>query len=80
MRGALRAEEISWADSSFLISIPNAGMGNVALATVGTDEQYEKYGDKWLAMALTEPEAGSDSGAIRTTAKLDGGQQAIQHH
>ncbi len=77
MRGALSAEEISWADPSFLISIPNAGMGNVALATVGTDEQYEKYGDKWLAMALTEPEAGSDSGAIRTTAKLDGDQWVL---
>lgn len=77
MKGVLSAEEISWADPSFLISIPNSGMGNVALATVGNDEQYEKYGDKWLAMALTEPEAGSDSGAIRTTAKLDGDEWVL---
>ncbi len=72
IKGVISAEEISWADPSFLISIPNSGMGNVALATVGTDEQYAKYGDKWLAMALTEPGAGSDSGAIRTTARLEG--------
>ena len=28
-------------------------------------------GGKWAAMAITEPEAGSDSAAIRTTARLD---------
>lgn len=77
MKGVISAEEISWADPSFLLSIPNAGMGNVALATIATDEQYEQYGDKWLAMALTEPGSGSDSGAIRATAELDGDEWVL---
>ncbi len=44
----------------------------------GTDEQRAKYmpdlcsGRKLGCMALTEPQAGSDPGAIKTTAKLEG--------
>ena len=34
-------------------------------------EQKQRFGDKWAAMAITEPEAGSDSASIRTTAYLD---------
>ncbi len=69
---AVVCEEFSWGDASFIISLPKAGLGNAALTAVGTKEQKEKFGEKWLAMAITEPAAGSDSGAIRTTAKLDG--------
>ena len=32
---------------------------------------------KWAAMAITEPEAGSDSAAIRTTAVLDGDEYVL---
>ena len=44
----------------------------------GTDSQKEKFlrplaqGDKLGGFALTEPSAGSDAGAVRTTAVLDG--------
>jgi acyl-CoA dehydrogenase len=38
---------------------------------VASDEQLERFKGKWAAMAITEPEAGSDSAAIRTTAVLD---------
>lgn len=34
-------------------------------------------GDKICAMAITEPEAGSDAASIRTTARLDGGEWVI---
>jgi acyl-CoA dehydrogenase len=38
---------------------------------VANEEQLQRFGGKWAAMAITEPEAGSDSAAIRTTAVLD---------
>ncbi|MFZ5563786.1 MAG: acyl-CoA dehydrogenase family protein [Thermodesulfobacteriota bacterium] len=65
-------EEMCWGDVGLLLSIPNAGLGNAAIAAVATPEQMEKFGGKWAAMAITEPESGSDSGSISTTAVLDG--------
>ncbi|MEX0973175.1 MAG: acyl-CoA dehydrogenase family protein [Solirubrobacterales bacterium] len=64
--------ELCWGDVGLLLSMPRQGLGNSAIASVATEEQLERYGGKWAAMAITEPEAGSDSAAIRTTAKLDG--------
>jgi acyl-CoA dehydrogenase len=52
--------------------MPRQGLGNSAIAAVADDEQKERFAGKWAAMAITEPEAGSDSAAIRTTAVLDG--------
>ncbi|NYJ74218.1 acyl-CoA dehydrogenase family protein [Allobranchiibius huperziae] len=59
-------------DVGLTLSIPRQGLGNAAIAAVASDEQKERYGNRWAAMAITEPEAGSDSGAIRTTAVKDG--------
>ena len=64
--------EMCWGDVGLLLSMPRQGLGNSAIASVATEEQLEHYGGKWAAMAITEPEAGSDSAAIRTTAVLDG--------
>ncbi|MCP4220340.1 MAG: acyl-CoA dehydrogenase, partial [bacterium] len=65
-------EEMCWGDAALLLSLPNAGLGNAALVAVATDEQMEKFGKQWIAMAITEPQSGSDSGSISTTAELDG--------
>jgi acyl-CoA dehydrogenase len=70
-------EEMCWGDAGLLLSFPNAGLGNAAISAIATDEQYEKFGSKWAAMAITEPGAGSDSGAIITTAKLDGDEWVL---
>ena len=64
--------ELCWGDVGLLLTMPRQGLGNSAIASVATEEQLEHYGGKWAAMAITEPEAGSDSAAIRTTAVLDG--------
>lgn len=54
------------------------GLGNRMLVRVGTDEQKERYlkptlsGDIGSAFAMTEPDAGSDVLAMRTTAKPEG--------
>jgi acyl-CoA dehydrogenase len=63
--------EMCWGDVALLLSLPRQGLGNSAIASVANDEQLERFKGKWAAMAITEPEAGSDSAAIRTTAVLD---------
>jgi acyl-CoA dehydrogenase len=69
--------ELCWGDLGLLLSLPRQGLGNSAIASVATDEQLERYGGRWAAMAITEPEAGSDSAAIRTTAELDGDEYVL---
>ncbi|MES0873743.1 acyl-CoA dehydrogenase family protein [Sinimarinibacterium thermocellulolyticum] len=64
--------ELCWGDVGFLLTMPRQGLGNSAIASVATDEQLERFKGKWAAMAITEPHCGSDSAAIRTTARLDG--------
>jgi len=64
--------EMCWGDVGLLLTMPRQGLGNSAIASVADDEQLERFKGKWAAMAITEPEAGSDSAAIRTTAELDG--------
>ena len=64
--------EMCWGDVGLLLTMPRQGLGNSAIAAVADDEQKARFKGKWAAMAITEPEAGSDSAAIRTTAVLDG--------
>ena len=59
-------------DVGLTLSLPRQGLGNAAISAVANDEQKARYGRRWAAMAITEPETGSDSGAIRTTAVKDG--------
>ncbi|MFZ0715457.1 acyl-CoA dehydrogenase family protein [Mycobacterium sp.] len=71
MAAALQALEASWGDAAMLLSIPFQGLGNAAVSAVATDEQLERLGRVWAAMAITEPGFGSDSAAVSTTATLD---------
>src|SRR5690606_11551432 len=69
--------ETSRGDVGLTLSIPRQGLGNAAIAAVATEEQKARYGNRWAAMAITEPEVGSDSGAIRTTAVKDGDEYVL---
>lgn len=69
--------EMCWGDVGLLLTMPRQGLGNSAIASVATEEQLQRYGGRWAAMAITEPEAGSDSAAIRTTAELDGDEYVL---
>ena len=69
MATCLSIMELCWGDVGLLLSMPRQGLGNSAIASVANDEQLARYEGKWAAMAITEPEAGSDSAAIRTTAR-----------
>ena len=69
--------EMCWGDVGLLLTMPRQGLGNSAIAAVANDEQKQRFEGKWAAMAITEPEAGSDSAAIRTTAVLDGDEYVL---
>jgi acyl-CoA dehydrogenase len=64
--------EMCWGDVGLLLSMPRQGLGNAAIASVANDEQRARFAGKWAAMAITEPDTGSDSANIRTTAVVDG--------
>lgn len=61
----------------------NVGIGSQGLAMFGTESQKRKWlpgiasGEIVTSFALTEPEAGSDSGAVRTRAVRDGGHYVL---
>jgi acyl-CoA dehydrogenase len=71
MASLLGLIELCWGDVGLLLTMPRQGLGQAAIAAVANEEQLKRFGGKWAAMAITEPEAGSDSAAIRTTATLD---------
>jgi acyl-CoA dehydrogenase len=77
MASLLGLMELCWGDVGLLLAMPRQGLGQAAIAAVANEEQLKRFGGKWAAMAITEPEAGSDSAAIRTTAKLDGDEYVL---
>jgi len=77
MSAVLNIIEVSWGDVGLVLSIPFQGLGNAAISGVATDEQLERLGKVWAAMAITEPGFGSDSAAVSTTAVLDGDDYVI---
>jgi acyl-CoA dehydrogenase len=77
MSTVLSIMELCWGDVGLLLSMPRQGLGNSAIASVASEEQLQRFDGRWAAMAITEPEAGSDSAAIRTTALLDGDEYVL---
>ncbi len=77
MASLLGLIELCWGDVGLLLSMPRQGLGQAAIAAVADEEQLKRFGGKWAAMAITEPEAGSDSAAIRTTARLEGDEYVL---
>jgi acyl-CoA dehydrogenase len=77
MASLLGLIELCWGDVGLLLTMPRQGLGQAAIAAVADEQQLKRFGGKWAAMAITEPEAGSDSAAIRTTARLDGDEYVL---
>ena len=71
-------EELSRACGGIAVCYAASALGTFPIVLFGTDEQKKKYlpdlasGKKVAAFAVTEPEAGSDASAIKTTAKKEG--------
>lgn len=72
MSTVLSILEACWGDVGLVLSVPRQGLGNSAIASVADAEQLQRFDHVWASMAITEPECGSDSAAIRTTAVKDG--------
>lgn len=77
MSTVLSLAELCWGDVGLSLTLPRQGLGNAAIAAVADDEQFARFGNKWAAMAITEPGFGSDSAAVRTTAVRDGDEYVI---
>jgi len=81
---ALAIEELARIDASVCITVAaHTSLGTMPIYLWGTDEQKRDWlpeltaGRRLAAFGLTEPEAGSDAGNVRTRAELDNGQWVI---
>ena len=74
----LATEELSRACGGIAVCYAASALGTFPIVLFGNDAQKKKYlpdlasGKKVAAFAVTEPEAGSDASAIKTTAKKVG--------
>jgi acyl-CoA dehydrogenase len=79
---AIGAEELAWGDAGLLLSLPGPGLGGPPIRATGTLEQKKRFFGvfrdmetgplQWGAYGLTEPGAGSDVAAIRTSCRKEG--------
>ena len=81
---SLALEELARVDSSVAITLEvGVGLGAMPIFRFGTEAQKQQWlpglcaGEVLGAFGLTEPGSGSDAGALRTTARLDGGDWVI---
>lgn len=74
----IMVETLSWGDAGIYLCTPGGMLGAAAVSAAGTPEQKKRFLSRFSgkepvfdAMAMTEPQAGSDTSAIRATAVLD---------
>jgi len=81
---AIAIEELTRIDSSVAITVAaHTSLGTMPIFLFGSDEQKDRWlpdlasGRRLAAFGLTEPDAGSDAGATRTTADLRNGSWIV---
>jgi short-chain 2-methylacyl-CoA dehydrogenase len=81
---AIAIEELARVDSSVGITVAaHTSLGTWPLYAFGSEDQKAEWmpllcsGERLGAFGLTEPEAGSDAGNVRTRAALEGGEWTI---
>jgi alkylation response protein AidB-like acyl-CoA dehydrogenase len=81
---AIAVEELTRVDSSVAITVAaHHSLGTLPIYAFGNEEQKRDWlpdlasGRKLAAFGLTEPDAGSDAGATRTTAQLRDGKWIV---
>jgi short/branched chain acyl-CoA dehydrogenase len=80
----LAVEELARVDSSVCITMAaHTSLGTMPIYLWGSDEQKDEWlprlcsGLRLASFGLTEPEAGSDAGNVRTSAKLADGEWVV---
>jgi alkylation response protein AidB-like acyl-CoA dehydrogenase len=81
---AIAVEELTRVDSSVAITVAaHTSLGTMPILLYGSEEQRQRWlpdlasGRRLAAFGLTEPGAGSDAGATRTTAELRDGSWVL---
>jgi short-chain 2-methylacyl-CoA dehydrogenase len=81
---AIAIEELARVDQSFAITVAaHTSLGTQPINLVGSEEQKREWlpplasGRRLAAFGLTEPGAGSDAGATRTTARQEDGEWVV---
>jgi short/branched chain acyl-CoA dehydrogenase len=81
---AIAVEELTRVDSSVAITVAaHTSLGTMPILLYGNEEQKREWlpdlasGKKLAAFGLTEPDAGSDAGATRTTAEVRDGKWIV---
>src|SRR5271166_1964311 len=81
---SLVMEEMSAAGCGLLMMVVSPAINGTIIAKYGTDEQKNRWlsgiadGSTTMAFAITEPDAGSNSHNITTTARRDGGDWILR--
>lgn len=85
VEGLLVAEELAYWDRGVINSMPGPGLPENNVLSMGTEAQKERFlgpflapdRPRWACFGMTEPSAGSDAAAIRTTARKEGGEWVL---
>jgi acyl-CoA dehydrogenase len=87
MLAVVGSEELAWGDPAVLLNVPGPGLSAPAIVAGGTDEQKKRFlhdifavesdEPRFGALAVTEPQAGSDVANVQTTAVRDGDEWVL---
>ncbi|MGH2800823.1 MAG: acyl-CoA dehydrogenase family protein, partial [Thermoleophilaceae bacterium] len=87
MVGVVGSEELAWGDPAVLLNIPGPGLAAPSITAAGTPEQKQRFltdvfnvesnEPRFGALAVTEPQAGSDVSNVQTTAVRDGDEWVL---
>ena len=87
MMAVIGSEELAWGDPAVLLNIPGPGLAAPSILASGTPEQKKRFLDdifnvesdepRFGALAVTEPQAGSDVSNVQTTAVQDGDEWVL---
>src|ERR671918_1140743 len=87
MIAVVGSEELAWGDPAVLLNVPGPGLAAPSIVASGTPEQKQRFLDdifgvdsdepRFGALAVTEPQAGSDVSNVQTTAVRAGDEWVL---